>query len=135
MSSHFDSMAAHFGAPMLFDHFGERDANGEEKPIGYTPPGGAASHRWAAIVSAVRFEQDLTSSGIQLLETRTAVVLRSVMEADGVAKFQKSAVVTIDGEPWNLRETETRWGATLVTLGLARKPLVEMGSVRAVVRS
>lgn len=50
MGSFHDSMASHFGAPMLFSHFRERDANGETEPVELFGPGQATGVPAVAIV-------------------------------------------------------------------------------------
>lgn len=64
MCSEFDSMAALFGAPMLFSHFGERDESTNEPPTIYYPPSGGQSVPWTeVIVGQLTLDEDALATG------------------------------------------------------------------------
>lgn len=116
---------------LVLETFAERSANGEFEPILYRVTEDAQPLEWTAIVSRIEYQDDVNSRGeLRRIESRTVVVRRSQMEADGVTQFQKKATVQIGETLWALRELDTRFGDTLVTLGLTRIPLIEMGAQR-----
>lgn len=92
-------MAAHFGAPMLFDHFAERDDNGEFKPVSYQAPNENARQITAIVGRLVVNDQDGTEQATQTDEMRESVQL----EVDGGESIVIGALVTIPkyaGEPF-----------------------------------
>ena len=134
MPSTFSSLFNETAAPSLFEHFGERDANGDSVLIEYQRPQAANWFRWPAVLSQTQFIDDLNAQGdVRQREQRKAVVYRSAMETDGVVGFEKKAKVRIGETLWAVREDETKWGEPLVTLALVRIPLVEQGGQRGAI--
>lgn len=116
----------------MVEIFGDRGADGNLLAIDYYRPGSNVALHWPAVVGETRFEDqyDPARESMQRRELVEIVVERRLLDAGGVAGFEKNASVRLRGKTYVLDETTSKFDEVLVTLGLVATPLVEMGSRR-----
>lgn len=121
----FTSEFTRLATPQLMDHFGERDANGDYKPLAYRDPraGNGEPFLFTGISSAVRsIEEPVFDEGMVRRETKTWEIPREQLDARSIDHPQRKATVEDHDGVWNIDVSQCVWGPTFVTLALTRAP-------------
>jgi len=104
---------------------GERDAQHALATIKYQPPTGAAIELvgWSLKATSTRSEQSFETGVVKNTELCAIFGPREQLEVKGVKQFQLRAIVTVEGQEWNIDAETSSWSGVFVTLGLKREPL------------
>lgn len=122
MGSFHDSMASHFGAPMLFSHFGEPVE--QQAVVSYLRPGENQAKRLDNAIIHDRNAVDSleTNEGVLVRMERRSIELQTAqLAAIGVSGVEERAVVTLPDGDWAIDADASIWGVTFVKLGLKRE--------------
>ncbi len=126
MPSEHDTFAAEFSAPFLAEQFGARDSEGDFAEIQYMPPSGGDLIKlvgWSVGRITTRTELTAEIGQVETIELLTISGPRYQLENHKIKGVQLKAIVTVNGEKWQIDPDTSGWGSVFVTLGLRREPL------------
>ena len=127
MPSDFDSMASQFCVPHLLDSFAERGTDRYYEAIEYVSAIDGEITKLSPVVLAtptVLAELDPDTGDLRRREQRVAHIPRHVVDAAGLKFPAVDAIVReASGSEWAIDLDATKWGPSVVEIGLARKIL------------
>lgn len=129
MGSTFDDIAA-LAAPVLVEHFGERDGDGELIHHVITLPTGVLI-LWPASVGELKQEELFDRGKVEVRELCILHGAAADMPTGGYYPFPKQTTVLVEkyGEPrFNVYPLQSAYGGQVITLALVRQALHQLGN-------
>ena len=126
MPSNNDTFTAEFVSPFLAEQFGERNSEGVFVENSYMPPSGGDPIKlvgWNIGDITTRPEITAEIGQVETVELLTISGPRYQLENHKIRAVQLKAIVTVDGEKWQIDPETSKWGKVFVTLGLRRESL------------
>jgi hypothetical protein len=124
MASDFEELFATFAVPSLVEQFGERDGNGDFRPLKYWPPLNPSGEPflWRGIAGPVRADVEFTVDGEVRRETKLWNIERTILDDAGITHPQRNARIEDADGTWQVDVNACIWGPSFVTLALVRAP-------------
>ena len=113
-------------APAISEAFGSRDDHGDFVKFDYMRPGGGDPIKlvgWSVVRITTRTELTAEIGQVETIELLTISGPRYQLENHKIKGVQLKAIVTVNGEKWQIDPDTSGWGSVFVTLGLRREPL------------
>ena len=113
-------------APAISEALGDRDEQGDFAEIDYTRPSGGEPIKlvgWSVGRITTRPEITAEIGQVETVELLAITGPRYQLENHKIKSVQLKAIVTVDGEKWQIDPETSGWGNVFVTLGLRREPL------------